>query len=128
MAEGVANWFRVCARGGRQIGLAGDEVELADFQSCADGCGEPTLGDIAGRIAQDAIVPGIRQPEIVLGIECDRTGENGAVAVIERDPFFRGRADLPEGIVGLIGIKARLSQAQIRKQLILRRAEWFAET
>ena len=59
-------------RGGRQVGLPGNKVELADFQVRADGCRKAALGDIAGRVAQNPIVSGIGQPEIVLGIERDR--------------------------------------------------------
>ena len=73
MAAGVANWFRVCTPAvAGQVGLPGNEVELADFQVGADGGGEAALGHIGGRVAQNPIVSGIRQPEVVLGVERDR--------------------------------------------------------
>ena len=109
-----------------QVGLPGNEVELADFQVRADGGGEPTLGDIAGRVAQNPVVPGIRQPEVVLGIERDRPYENGAV--VERDPIYRRGSRLAQRVVDDSRIEAGLSDAQVRDQLIRRRGERFAET
>ena len=79
----------------RQIGLPGNEVELADFEIGADGGGEAAPGDIGGRIAQHAVVAGIGQPEIVLRVEGDGRGEDvaGASAM-----FFS--VGCPAGVVG----------------------------
>ena len=105
-----------------QVGLLGNEIELADFEIGADGGGEAALGNVGSLVAEHAVVTGVGQPHIVLGVEGDLRDEDAAGT--EGDVLLGG---LAEGIVGDAGIEAELADAEIGNQLIGGGIEGLAE-